>query len=404
MTTPEPESHDAGSFWRTAAAIGGIIALFVLGSLVSRYLYPDRPPVVQELSGPTMGTTWTAKVVIPSGATTLLEVVRDSIESRLDRVNASMSTLDPESEISRFNRTRSVDPFPVSAEFSDVVWRGETVSMATGGAFDVTVAPLVALWGFGAGGTPGSPADPTAIRSVLEHVGYTKVEITDDGRSLRKTDPEVSIDLSAIAKGYGVDRAAEALSSIGLTAYAIEVGGEVRARGRKPDNSPWLVGIEAPDPAVRTILRSIPLLDAAVATSGDYRNFYESEGRRYAHIVDPRTGAPIPWQGFSVTVIHPSATMADAWATGLSVIGPIEGIALADREGIAVLFVLPDSAGGYRELSSEAWDSTVDGGNASTAARAATPITNGMMAGGISWGQTGRPRRNSAANAKVASM
>ena len=404
MTTPEPESSDAGSVWRTAAAIGGIIALFVLGSLVSRYLYPDRPLVVQELSGPTMGTTWTAKVVIPSGATSLLEVARDSIVVRLERVNASMSTWDPESEISRFNRTRSVDPFDVSADFVDVVRRAETVSMATGGAFDVTVAPLVALWGFGSDGKPGQPADPAALPAVLAHVGHAKVQVGEDGRSLRKTDPEVSIDLSAIAKGYGVDRAAEALSSIGLTAYAIEVGGEVRARGRKPDNSPWLVGIEAPDPATRTILRSIPLLDAAVATSGDYRNFYESEGSRYAHIVDPRTGAPIPWQGFSVTVIHPSATMADAWATGLSVIGPIEGIALADREGIAVLFVLPDSAGGYRELSSEAWDSTVDGGNASTAARAATPITKGMMAGGISWGQTGRPRRNSAASAKVTSM
>ena len=384
MTTPEPESPDAGSFWRTAAAIGGIIALFVLGSLVSRYLYPDRPPVVQELSGPTMGTTWTAKVVIPSGATTLLEVVRDSIESRLNRVNASMSTWDPESEISRFNRTRSVDPFPVSADFVDVIRRGETVSIATGGAFDVTVAPLVALWGFGADGTPGSPADPTVLPSVLEHIGYAKVQIAEDGRSLRKTDPDVSIDLSAIAKGYGVDRAAEALSSMGLAAYAIEVGGEVRARGRKPDNSPWLVGIEAPDPAARTILRSIPLVDAAVATSGDYRNFYESEGNRYAHIVDPRTGAPIPWQGFSVTVIHPSATTADAWATGLSVLGPEEGILLADREGLAVLFVLPDAAGGYRELSSEAWDSEVDRGNAIAAARTASPITNGMTAAGIS--------------------
>lgn len=384
MTTPEPESPDAGSFWRTAAAIGGIIALFVIGSLVSRYLYPDRPPVVQEMSGPTMGTTWTAKVVIPSGATTLLEVVRDSIVARLDRVNASMSTWDPESEISRFNRTRSVDPFPVSADFVDVIRRGEIVSMATDGAFDVTVAPLVALWGFGADGTPGRPADPTVLPSVLEHVGYGKVRVSEDGRSLRKTDPEVSIDLSAIAKGYGVDRAAEALSSIGLAAYAIEVGGEVRARGRKPDNSPWLVGIEAPDPAVRTILRSIPLVDAAIATSGDYRNFYESEGSRYAHIVDPRTGAPIPWQGFSVTVIHPSATMADAWATGLSVLGPEEGIALADREGLAVLFVLPDAAGGYRELSSETWNFDVDGGNASAAARTASPITNGMTAAGIS--------------------
>ncbi len=182
-----------------------------------------------------------------------------------------------------------------------------------------------------------------------------------------------------------MDRAAEALAAIGLAAYAIEVGGEVRARGRKPDGSPWLVGIEAPDPAARTILRSIPLYDAAVATSGDYRNFYESDGGRYAHIVDPRTGAPVPWQGFSVTVIHSSATMADAWATGLSVLGPGAGITLADREGLAVLFVLPAPAGGYREVRSEAWDSEVEVGEVeSAAARAAIPNTSGRTAAGIS--------------------
>jgi thiamine biosynthesis lipoprotein len=351
---------------------------------VSRYLYPDRPPIVQELSGSTMGTTWTAKLVVPGGAVALVEAARDSIVARLDRVNASMSTWDPESEISRFNRSGSVEPFPVSAEFVDVVRRAETVSQATNGAFDVTVAPLVTLWGFGADGTPGEPADPAAVPAVMAHVGYEKLQISDDGRALRKTDPGVSIDLSAIAKGYGVDRAAEALSSMGLAAYAVEVGGEIRARGRKPDNSPWLVGIEAPDPAARTVLRSMPLLDASVATSGDYRDFYESSGTRYAHIVDPRTGSPILWQGFSVTVIHASATLADAWATGLSVLGPAEGLALADREGLAVLFVLPDGNGGYRELPSEAWVSDVEGGKASTAARAQIPITNGVTAAGIS--------------------
>lgn len=384
MKSDQSESPGPYSGWRTAAAIAGIIALFVLGSVVSRFLYPDRPPVVQELSGSTMGTTWTAKLVVPPGATSLVAAARDSIVARLDRVNASMSTWDPASEISLFNRTVSVEPFPVSVEFVDVVRRAETVSRATGGAFDVTVAPLVALWGFGAYGTPGDPADPSALPAVMAHVGYTKLQISGDGRALRKTDPEISIDLSAIAKGYGVDRAAEALASMGLAAYAVEVGGEVRARGRKPDGTPWLVGIEAPDPTARIVLRSIPLLDASVATSGDYRNFYESSGTRYAHIVDPRTGSPVPWQGFSVTVIHSSATLADAWATGLSVLGPAEGIALADREGLAVLFVLPDGAGGYRELSSEAWDSESDGGNASTAARAQIPITNGMTGAGIS--------------------
>lgn len=385
MKSGDTDHPATGSGWRTAAAIAGIIALFVLGSVVSRFLYPDRPAVVHELSGSTMGTTWTAKLVVPPGATTLVAAARDSIVARLDRVNESMSTWDPASEISRFNRTVSVEPFPVSVEFVDVVRRAGTVSRATSGAFDVTVAPLVTLWGFGADGTAGQPPDPGALPAVMAHVGYEKLQISDDGRALRKTDPGVSIDLSAIAKGYGVDRSAEALASMGLAAFAVEVGGEVRARGRKPDNSPWLVGIEAPDPTARTVLRSIPLLDASIATSGDYRNFYESGGTRYAHIVDPRTGSPVPWQGFSVTVIHASATLADAWATGMSVLGPAEGIALADREGLAVLFVLPDGeGGGYRELPSEAWEPGVDGGNASEAARAQIPITNGMTGAGMS--------------------
>ena len=385
MKSGDTDHPATGSGWRTAAAIAGIIALFVLGSVVSRFLYPDRPAVVHELSGSTMGTTWTAKLVVPPGATTLVAAARDSIVARLDRVNESMSTWDPASEISRFNRTVSVEPFPVSVEFVDVVRRAGTVSRATSGAFDVTVAPLVTLWGFGADGTAGQPPDPGALPAVMAHVGYEKLQISDDGRALRKTDPGVSIDLSAIAKGYGVDRSVEALASMGLAAFAVEVGGEVRARGRKPDNSPWLVGIEAPDPTARTVLRSIPLLDASIATSGDYRNFYESGGTRYAHIVDPRTGSPVPWQGFSVTVIHASATLADAWATGMSVLGPAEGIALADREGLAVLFVLPDGeGGGYRELPSEAWEPGVDGGNASEAARAQIPITNGMTGAGMS--------------------
>lgn len=385
MIQVDSEAPAATSLWRTAIAVAGILLLFVLGSLASRLLYPDRPPVVHELSGPTMGTTWTARVVVPAGATTLVAVARDSIRSRLEAVDHSMSTWDSESEISRFNRFRSVEPFPVSAEFMDVMTSAEAVSIATGGAFDATVAPLVTLWGFGSGGTPGSPARESDLTAALAHVGFSSVRRSEDGRTLQKTDPDVSIDLSAVAKGYGVDRAAEALSSIGLAAYAIEVGGEVRARGRKPDGSPWVVGIEAPNPVERAVLRSIPLEDASVATSGDYRNFFESNGVRYAHIVDPRTGSPIPWVGFSVTVIHTSATMADAWATGLSVLGPEDGIALAEREGLAVLYILPDPEGGYRELRSEAWDSKVEGESTdSAAARDAIPPTSGMTAAGIS--------------------
>ncbi len=397
-------SRGSGSAWRTVAAVAAIVALFALGSLLSRLLYPERPAVVYEVSGPTMGTTWTARLVAPAGATTVVAAARDSIAARLEQVNRSMSTWDPESEISRFNRSSGPDPFPVSVGFVDVVRQAELVSQATGGAFDVTVAPLVGLWGFGADGSPGQPADPAALPEVLRHVGYAKVEIVGDGRALRKTDPEVSVDLSAIAKGYGVDRAAEALATMGIAAFAVEVGGEVRALGVKPDGSPWRVGIEAPDPDARRVMRSIPLRNAAVATSGDYRNFYETDGTRYAHIVDPRTGRPVPWVGFSVTVMHPSATTADAWATGLSVLGPEAGLELARRDGLAVLFVLPDGSGGYREVASPAWEAFERGERESSQARAAIAGTRGTTAAGISWGQNGRPATNRAASPSVASM
>ena len=321
-----------------------------------------------------------------------------------------MSTWDPESEISRFNRLPSTEPFPVTLEFADVVRQAEEVSRATGGAFDVTVAPLVSAWGFGARGVPGRPADPAIVDSARARVGYERLHVAPDGSSLRKDDPRLEIDLSAIAKGYGVDRAAEGLAAIGLASFAIEVGGEVRARGRKPDGSSWSVGIEAPDPESRSIYRSVELDDASIATSGDYRNWYDTDGARFAHIVDPRTGRPVPWIGFSVTVVHASATRADAWSTGISVLGPEAGLELADLEDLAVLFVLSDGRGGYRERASAAWErwesgesgppddvlesERASGGKASRAVRAAIARTTGITAGGISWVQNGRPTRN----------
>jgi thiamine biosynthesis lipoprotein len=405
---------------RTVAAVAAIAALFVLGSLVSRLLYPDRVPMVAELGGETMGTTWSARVVVPEGAVSLVDAARDTITARLERVNRSMSTWDPESEISRFNRLQSTEPFPVTLEFADVVRQADEVSRLTGGAFDVTVAPLVAAWGFGARGAPGRPADPAIVDSARARVGFERLHVAPDGSSLAKDDPRLEIDLSAIAKGYGVDRAAEGLAAIGLASFAIEVGGEVRARGRKPDGSSWSVGIEAPDPDSRRIYRSVDLDDAAIATSGDYRNWYDSDGNRFAHIVDPRTGRPVPWIGFSVTVVHSSATHADAWATGVSVLGPEAGLELADQEGLAVLFVLPDGRGGYRERASAAWErwesgasrspdeplelERQTGGKASRASRAAIASTAGTTAGGISWVQNGSPTRKRPARARAPIM
>jgi len=394
VTTGEtPAADPGGSRSRTAIAVVAVLLLFLLGSLLSRLFYPDRDPlVVRELAGETMGTTWSARIVIPTGAATrLVAEAADSIAVRLRAVNALMSTWDSTTEVSRLSRYDGSDPFPISAPTADVLARARKVSDATEGAFDVTVGRLVELWGFGPGGRSGALPDPESVAEALRHTGYRGLRLVEDGGAVVKEDPALRVDLSAIAKGYGVDRAAEALSRLGLASWAIEVGGEIRVRGRKPDGTAWRIGIEAPDPAARRVLRSFPLHDLAAATSGDYRNFFESAGTRYAHIVDPRTGRPVPWRGFSVTVLHQSAAIADAWATALSVLGPTSGLAAAEREGLAVLFVLADPSGeGYRELSSPAWseldaETAPEGrGRASVPALAATRSTSGRTAPGIS--------------------
>lgn len=392
MTIPEGRDPGAGGTRsRTAIAVVAVLLLFLLGSLVSRLLYPERDPVIRELSGETMGTTWSARVVVPAGAGTLAAVAADSIASRLAAVDARMSTWDSASEVSRLSRHSTSDPFPVSGPTADVLARARQVSEASGGAFDVTVGRLVDLWGFGPGRRSGVPPDSAALAEALRHTGFRGLRLVRDGPAVVKEDPALQVDLSAIAKGYAVDRAAEAMSGLGLASWAIEVGGEVRTRGRKPDGTAWTVGIEAPDPKARSVLRGFPLQDLAAATSGDYRNFFESDGARFAHIVDPRTGRPVPWRGFSVTVVHPSAAIADAWATALSVLGPDAGLAAAEREGLAVLFVLPGPSGaGYRERASAAWselEAEAGGerrGSASAPARAARSSTTGSTAPGIS--------------------
>ena len=332
------------------------LALVVgLGSVVGRYFYGERPGVLYELSGETMGTTWTAKLVLPE-RTSLIRVrtVRDTIGARLDRVNDLMSTWNPTSEVSRLNRQGSSDPVPMSSETLDVLAAAREVGQKSGGAFDVTVGPAVAAWGFGPGGeVPRSPPSNRLLDSLRSFVGFDLLDLDRVSGTAAKRDSRVAVDLSAIAKGYGVDRAAEGILALGIRSFAVEVGGEIRAHGRRPDAAPWRAGVEAPVSGERRLHGTIELRDEAVATSGDYRNFYELEGVRYSHILDPRTLRPIPRRGFAVTVVHAQAMYADAWATALSVLGPAEGIELADREGLAAVFTV-QGEGGLQDRASRA--------------------------------------------------
>ncbi len=313
--------------------------LLLVGLTIHRLFIADAPAVTIEISGPIMGTSYSVKLDVPSLGAQERTRVSDVIRARLDEVNGLMSTYDPDSELSRFNASRSTQPQAMSAATLAVFEMAERVSAASGGALDVTVGPLVEAWGFGvADQPPVVPADDV-LAELAERVGYRLLSVDTDGGTLAKANPEVEADLSAVAKGFAVDRVAEALDSLGYHRYLVEVGGELKAGDAKANGDAWRVAIETPNVAVREIYGVVELAREGVATSGDYRNFYELDGVEYAHLIDPRTARPARHSGASVNVIHPSAAAADAWATALSVLGPDEGFEVAERLGLAALFI-----------------------------------------------------------------
>jgi thiamine biosynthesis lipoprotein len=317
---------------------------------------------VVELAGATMGTRWTLKLNAPELGAGGSRGVGSAVQATLDRVDALMTTWDPESEVSRLNRHAETVPFPVSPETARVLDVARQVSVLTGGAFDVTVRPIVSAWGFGA--TDRTPHPPTRaeLDALRGRVGYQLLRLDLEARSVSKVHPDVECDLSAIAKGFGVDEVARVLGERGHGDFLIEVGGELRASGLRPDGRSWRVAIERPDVTGRAIHRVVGLSDRSLATSGDYRNYYERDGRRFSHLIDPRTAAPVAHGLASVSVIHPSATWADALATALSVLGPEEGGALAEREGLAVHFIVREKDGALRSESSSAFRALLGSG------------------------------------------
>jgi len=297
----------------------------------------ERP--IQELVGSTMGTTCSIKVVDPP-ADLDLPALRQDIQDTLDAVNGSMSTYLPDSELSRFNASDSLDWTPVSTDLCDVVEAGQVVSEYTNGAFDVTVGPLVNLWGFGPAESRGVPPAADSIEAAMRDVGYRKLHADCSIPALRKDAPGVAVDLSAVAKGYGVDQVAELLETHGLGNYLVEIGGELRMRGTNARGEQWAIAIETPTRTSRGVQTVLRLSDTAVATSGDYRNYFEYQGRNYSHTIDPHTGYPVTHNAASVTVVASSAAFADAAATALLVLGPDAGLAFAEQESIAAYFLL----------------------------------------------------------------
>jgi len=339
-------------FFRQGSAARVALPCFLFLLLVGAGCGNRREYAFQGLA---LGTTYTVKVTSASRySDSQQQAMRDAIASELEFVDSRMSTYREESELSRFNRYTGSESFEMSPETREVIRRALQISRDTEGAFDITVGPLVNAWGFGAEDRSSEDPDEATLAVIRERVGYTKVIL--DATGVRKTHPDVYCDLSAIAKGYAVDRVANALDTMGVQDYMVEVGGEISAKGYNSRGTGWKIGIETPDPAERAFLRVFELKDRAMATSGDYRNFHERDSGLVSHLIDPRTGVPIAHGLASVTVLHDDCTTADAYATAFIVLGPQKGFALAERLGLAALFITRDGKDGYNQKTTSAFE------------------------------------------------
>ncbi len=300
---------------------------------------PDETSKVLRLSGKTMGTTYSITAVDASGELSE-ESLSAEVEAVLADVNSKLSNWDKNSEVSQFNASTETAPVKVSADFITVMSAANSVHGLSEGKFDVTLGPLIELWGFG----PRKPEDPVPsegqIEQALAFVGQAERLSIDEGAStIAKTAPEIGINLSAIAKGYGIDAVARKLKALGVGSYMVEIGGDLVTAGKNDKGEAWKIGIEKPEPGEKAIELIVAVEDRGLATSGDYRNFVEYDGVRYSHIIDPTTGRPITHRTTSVSVIAEDAMLADAWATAMLALGAEKGLEIAEANNLAAYFI-----------------------------------------------------------------
>lgn len=333
--------------------LSSAVAFLLLLSLVGLSGCSEKAPEAQaiDFSGPTMGTSYSVKIKqMPQGIA--YDQVAQGIAGVLKRVNDVMSTYQADSELSRFNQSNATSAVAASDELLKVVAEAQRISKLSDGAFDVTVGPLVNLWGFGPDMSLDRVPSAAEIEQMQGRVGYKKLTADPAAGQLSKTRAELYVDLSAIAKGYGVDAVAEYLETLGIGDYLVEVGGELRARGQSHRGTPWRIAVEKPVSGSRDIQKVLELRDTAIATSGDYRNYFEKDGVRYSHTINPKTGKPITHTLASVSVLHPSAMTADGLSTLLMVLGPKEGMALAEREKLSAYFLIKTENGFEEQYTS----------------------------------------------------
>ncbi|WP_458774832.1 FAD:protein FMN transferase [Desulforhopalus sp. 52FAK] len=305
-----------------------------------------------DIRGETMGTTYSIKIMKDRFAKT--GDLAGLVDARLQEINASMSTYIEDSEISIFNASDGKVEFSPSADFLEVMRVAMDIYLRSGGAWDGSLDHLVTLWGFGREEQKEQPPSEKEIEASLSMVDFSKISISSDGKFL-KSDPRLTIDLASIAKGYGVDVVATLLREQGFENFLVEIGGEIYASGKRDKDTPWRVGINTPSSAAGfgQVYKVLSVAGKGVATSGDYRNFFVSEGRVYSHILDPRTGYPVTNGVVSASVVAETCTLADGLATALMVMGPDAGIKLVEQmPNVEGLIIVRNQDGEYEEYPS----------------------------------------------------
>jgi len=313
-----------------------IIALLPL--LLTLLLSACNPaPELQKFSGAAQGTTYHISYWSKQPVDTT--AIKKLAEAEFARIDQLLSNYRPDSTLELFNANQSTEAQSVPEEIVNLIAQAQTVSEASKGCYDLTIKPLFELWGFK--GDQLTPPDPATLSGTLKRVGFRQLDIVDS-HHLRKHIGNLSIDVSSIAQGYSVARIAGLLQQQNITDFLVEIGGELQTQGQKPDGEPWRIALEKPLPGERTLHKVLTIQQTeplAVMTSGTYRHYFDLDGKRYSHILDARTGAPVTHGTVSVTVFDNNPTRADAWSTALLCLGRPDGIKAAEHAGIAALFI-----------------------------------------------------------------
>lgn len=317
----------------------GMVALLLSGC--------EQKPAHQALvlEGKTMGTVW--RVSLAGVDTQRKAALQQAIQQQLDRDDGELSTWKKDSVLSRFNQYQGQDPQPVSADMADIVTRALRIGQLTGGAMDITVGPLVNLWGFGPAQQPAHTPSDAAIAAAKAQTGLQHLRVieTVNGQWLQKDLPGLYVDLSTMGEGYATDHLARLMEQQGITNYLVSVGGAVLSRGLNASQQPWRVAIQKPTDRENAVEARVDLQGHGISTSGSYRNYYELDGKRISHVIDPASGRPIDHRLVSATVIATTALEADGWDTGLMVLGNERAKALALKQHLAVYLITKQGDG-----------------------------------------------------------